>query len=87
MLPNMEIQNTLSVLNSKSSNRFNFASEEDVIYVPIKSRGLLYALDTSTMVISVYHFTPRQLNFLSSAKVNYMNAGTEQKVAMASDSS
>lgn len=83
----MEVQNALSMLNSKSSKRFNFASEEDVIYVPIKSRGLLYALDTSTMVISVYHFTPRQLNFLSSAKVNYINADGDQKVAMGSDSS
>ena len=69
MLPTMEVYNTLSVVNQKSSSRFNFGSEEDIIYVPVKSRELLYTLDTSSMVISVYHFTSRQLKFLSSAKV------------------
>ena len=83
----MEIDNTLNVVNQKSSNRFNFASEGDIIYVRVKSRQLLYTLDTSSMVISVYHFTSRQLNFLSSAKVNYIAMENGQKVAMASDSS
>ena len=83
----MEVYNTLNVVNQKSSNRFNFASEEDIIYLPVKSRELLYALDTSSMVISVYHFTTRQLNFLSSAKVNYIGIDNNQKVAMASSSS
>lgn len=86
-LPSMEVFKTFDILTQKSPNRFNFDSEEDVIYVPIRSRGLLYALDTSTMAISVYHFTPKKLNFLSSAKVSYQDLGKDQRVAMASDSS
>lgn len=80
----MQIMKTLNVFTQKSSNKFSFASEKSMIYVPVRSRQLIYILDTATMEISVYHFTLRKMNFLSSAKVN--SGKNEERIAMASSS-
>ncbi len=52
--------------------------------MPIGSKQLLYLLDTATMELQVYHFTPQKLIFMSSAKINAENINN--KIAIASSS-
>ena len=82
---NMEKYKTIDILPQKSPSRSNFVSEEDVIHVVIKSKGLLYTLDTSSLVVTAYHFTPKKLQMLSSVKINSMDLGAGQRVSMATD--
>jgi hypothetical protein len=65
----MQIIKTINAFSQKALNKFSF-SEKSIIYVPIRSRQLIYILDTTTMELSVYHFTPQKMSFLSSAKVD-----------------
>lgn len=81
----MEIVKTLNVFTQKPSNKFSFSSEKGSIFVPVRSRQLMYTLDTATLELQVYHFTPQKMNFLSSAKINMERNG--QKITMGSGSS
>lgn len=80
----MEIVKTLNVFPQKPSNKFSFSSEKGFIYVPVRSRQLLYTLDTATLEVEVYHFSGERMNFLSSAKINTERKG--QKITMGSGS-
>lgn len=80
----MEIVRTLNVYSQTPSNKFSFTSDQNIIYVAVGSRQLLYVLDTASMELQVYHFTPQRMNFLSSAKITSAKGG--EKIAMATGS-
>lgn len=80
----MEIIKTLNVNKQSPSNKFNLNSEQRIIYVPVGLRQLLYLMDTTTMELQVYHFTPQKLIFLSSVKINGEN--NQKSISMAAGS-
>lgn len=45
----MEIIKTLNLFTQKPTNKFSFTSEQSMIYVPVRSKQLLYTLDTALM--------------------------------------